>query len=130
MASPFTRAQTIIAAQLARRAAHPATGLSWSGMPGREPPMVETLAACMARLERQDAALAAFRASPAGRFRAAAFLIYEATGDDRLLSCADRGLDGDAGRAVKLLAGMEGPAADEARAALADFGAHGQRVAA
>jgi len=60
-------------------------------------------------------------ASPAGRFLQAALKIERATGDDRLANCARRGLDTNAERAGKLLAEVEGPAADEARAALADF---------
>lgn len=115
------RATSIVAAQVAARATHPKVGVCFSGMGHDAPAEIETVEAVMARLERKEAEIAAFRASPKGRFQAAALTIWRATGDSRLLDCLPPGGEVRADRAAKLLASMSGPAADDARKALADF---------
>lgn len=69
-------------------------------------------------------------ASPEGRFKRAARIIMAATGDERLMNCASRGIAGNADHAAKLLAGMEGPVAEEARAALVSLVVGQERKAA
>lgn len=92
-------------------------GVSFGGL--TTPP--ETAEQIEARRAAMVAYQAAFALTPEGRFTRAASLIWRATGDERLLNCASRGLAENAGLAASLLAGMSGPAADECRAALAQF---------
>lgn len=112
------KAREIVAAQVAYNAAHPPIGVSWSALTVSRRVKVERVADVAARLRREHDAAQAFRRTPEGRFLAAAMLIYEATGDERLLQCRSRGLDTNADHAMALLDRMEGPAADDARAAL------------
>ena len=115
----LAEAREIVAAQQARRDRFVPNGVCWSAM-APEPPVVETVEAVAARLEQQHAKRQAYLATPEGRFMTAALAIYEATGgDDRLLGCHSRGLATNFEHAERLLATMEGPAADEARQALA-----------
>lgn len=96
------------------------SGACWSGMgPGPFTARTEAqiVADATARFERAQAAAA----TPEGRFRTAASLIFRATGDERLLNCSSRGIDTNADLAADLLRGMDGPAADAARAALAEM---------
>ena len=103
-----------------RREAVRSRGVCMSGMgPGPFEPATDTELKAEARAELRRAH--AYQSSPEGRFQSAAYLIWRATGDERLLNCASRGLEDEAGRAADLLADMEGPAADKAREALADF---------
>ena len=116
-----TRAEVIVASQRERRARWHPTGVCWSGLTHNPCPVVERVEDVVARLEAEEARHAAFRATPAGRFVRAASLIYDATGDERLLQCFSRGLDSEADFAAKLLAEMAGSAAELAREALADW---------
>lgn len=115
----FTAARQIVERQ---QAAHTAawTGVHYSGL---EPdaPRVETVENVALRLEREAQRCAEWRLTPGGRFYVAAHAIYAATGDDRLLNCHSRGLATNADLAACMLDRMEGPAADEARAALLDL---------
>lgn len=95
-------------------------GVSFGGMgPGAYEPLTDAEINARARVAVRKAA--EFEASPAARFMRAAQLIAKATGDERLLSCWSRGLDGNTDAALALLDEMSGPAADECRAALADL---------
>ena len=97
-------------------------GVSFSGMgPGAYEPLTDAEINARARVAVRKAA--EFEASPAARFMRAAQLIAKATGDERLLSCWSRGLDGNTAPALAALADMEALGADvtKARAALADL---------
>jgi hypothetical protein len=119
--TPFSaQAEAIVSRQIAARAAHPASGVSWSAMT-REPPEVQSVEDVEAQLAATWARHEAWRASPEGRFYAAARLIYEATGDERLMNCISNGLDTNHERAALILERMSGPAADSARQALAEY---------
>lgn len=118
-------------AEETRRAHHEreARRFSFGGMgPGPFTTRTEAqiVADATARYERAQAAAA----TPEGRFRTAAALIFRATGDERLLNCSSRGIDTNASLAFDLLRSMEGPAAAEARAALADMAVSPLLVAA
>lgn len=109
-------------AEETRRAHHEreARRFSFSGMgPGPFTARTEAqiVADATARFERAQAAAA----TPEGRFRTAAALIFRATGDERLLNCSSRGIDSNADLAADLLRTMQGPAAEAARAALAEI---------
>lgn len=116
----FTVAREIVAHQEARREAHPKTGVCWSAMTSPAPE-VESVEVVAARLEAEAERAAQFRATPEGRFHAAAWAILKATGDERLMGCVNRGLSEiEIARAARILSAMSGPAADQARDALAD----------
>jgi broad specificity phosphatase PhoE len=117
----FQQAREIVGAQQARQDAWRPIGVRWSGMSENPYPEVEGVDAVQRRLQADAERYAKWAASPTGRFVEAANLIYKATGDERLLQCYSRGLDTDADLAAKLLSTMEGPAADQARAALRDW---------
>lgn len=103
-----------------RREAVRSRGVSVSGMgPGPFEPATDAELSALARADVRRAH--AYQASPEGRFQSAAYLIWRATGDERLLNCASRGLEDEAARAAGLLDDMEGPAADKAREALVEF---------
>jgi hypothetical protein len=124
------KASEIVAGQIAHNAAVQPRGVCWSGLTTSRHVEVQDVDAVAARLEREFDERLAWELTPDGRFTTAARLIYEATGDDTLLSCRNRGLDTNHHFAAKLLGEMEGPAADQARAALADYVAALQLVAA
>lgn len=111
------QAREIVGAQQAALTSRGTSLHGWATGPVDLPTVEETAA----RLEREAVAYAAFKATPTGRFVTAAKLIFDATGDERLLQCWTRGLDTNADFAAKLLSEMEGPAADQARAALANW---------
>lgn len=116
----FALAQEIVGQQQARREAWARRGTNLHGW-ASEAPRVEAVSDVMARLADQEAKAEAYRATPEGRFHEAAIDIYRATGNETLLQCHSRGLETNANTAAVLLRGMEGPAADAARAALDDF---------
>lgn len=123
------RAEATVARQREALARHTPTGVSWSGLTQNPPPVVDRVEDVVARIEADEARHAAFRATPAGRFVRAAGLIYEATGDERLLQCFSRGLETNVDLAERILANMSGPAVEVAAGALADWRAE-QRAAA
>lgn len=69
MPSFLDTAREIVAGQVARRAAHPTTGVSWSGLTVPAPE-VETVEAVAERLRAQAARNLAFAKSPRGRLYA------------------------------------------------------------
>lgn len=118
IAAEIVRQRNVYGAGAAERAR--ASGVHFGGMEpdARQPRGFDEVleSAVAAKRRRED-----WSASPEGRFHAAALLIARATGDERLLNCAVRGVTHEIERASRLLAEMEGPAADAARAALADM---------
>lgn len=117
----FHQACEIVAAQQALRDAWKPTGVCWSGITHNPAPEVDTVEHVQAKLEAEAERYTAWKTTPTGRFVCAAKLICDATGDERLLQCWTRGLDTNHDFATKLLTEMEGPAADQARAALQDW---------
>lgn len=104
----------------AQEAANAGRGTSLHGFASSYQP-VESVEAVQDRLRADAERYAAWSATATGRFVRAAKLVFDATGDERLLQCWTRGLDTNHDFAAKLLTEMKGPAADQARAALRDW---------
>lgn len=120
----FHTARDIVASQQAARDAF-RVGVCWGGM-APEAPTVEDVDGVVARLVEDAERMAAAESTPRVRFHKAAFAIYQAGGGDTLLAISDRaGFDLPEPRALAradaYLVGKEGPAAEAARQALADW---------
>lgn len=120
-------AEAIVAEQIAA-AAGSSRGTNLHGWATSER-RIQTVDEVLAGLIEKAARSAAFALTPECRFMRAAQLIDEATGDERLIQCWRNGLSTNHERASRLLSEMSGPAADDARSALAEFTQSQQKAA-